>query len=433
MAIIWSDKERYRLWIKVEVAVLIAKNKLGLIDHVPIDLTERISVEASAVDKLEAEKTRHDVIAFLMLTESHLPQELQPYWHEGLTSSDLIDTANSLRLVASCEQLMTRLEVLMNVILEKANKYKYTPQIGRTHGVHAEPITFGVKLINWYAELARQFVRLKSIKKNLSVGSFSGAVGMYQLDPQIETMACEFLGLKPIVATQVISIDLHAEYMSILAILAGTLAKISTTLRTLQRTEIFEVQEFFAKEQRGSSAMPHKKNPIRNENLTSLARVVASNAQVAFQNQVTWDERDLTNSGNERITWADSLILVDYMMKSLTSIIKEMFVYPDQMLRNINKTQGLIFSQNVMLLFAKKSNLPREEAYAVIKQVAMQCWNDREDFQSALSCNEEILKVLTEQEIASCFDLGAKLSSVDYIFDLVKKSTEAIFKEIEPK
>jgi adenylosuccinate lyase len=302
----------------------------------------------------------------------------------------------------------------------KAFEYKDVAQIGRTHGVHAEPITFGVKIAKWYDEFTRQEDRLKKMHERVAVGKISGAVGMYTLDPRIEEETCRILGLKPIIATQIISRDIIAEYVSTLAIISGTVEKICVNIRTLQRTEILEAQEYFdPQNQRGSSAMPHKRNPISFENLSGMANMMRGYAVTALGAISTWDERDISNSGQERIYLPDASTLLDYMLNRLTGSLEKLIAYPEKMKENLNLTKGLVFSQNVQTLLAKKSNLPREDAYKIVRDIAQKCWESREDFLEALRKNKEVMKYINAKELEECFDLKNKLKHVDYIFEKV--------------
>ena len=330
---IWSEEAKFRNWARVEEAVLQAKIKIGLLDvKIPENLIESIKINPEEINRIEKDITKHDVIAFLIHTSPQLPEELRPLWHAGMTSYDTQDTALSLQLVSSIDLLLDRVKKNKEVLKNKAFEYKDIPQIGRTHGVHAEPITFGVKMAKWYDEMSRQEDRLKKLRDRVAVGKISGAVGMYTLDPQIEEETCQILGLKPIIATQIISRDIIAEYVSTLAIIAGTVEKISVNIRTLQRTEILEAQEYFdQKKQRGSSAMPHKRNPISFENLSGMANMMRGYAVTALGTISTWDERDISNSGQERIFLPDASILLDYMLNRLAGSLEKLIAYPEKM------------------------------------------------------------------------------------------------------
>jgi len=420
MAIIWSEEGKYGRWNKIEVAVLRARIPIeGLNLSVPRNLEKKIRVVPAEVDKIEKDITKHDVIAYLMCVSPQLPEELRPHYHRELTSMVPCDTALFMQLRDSTELLITRVKDLMHAIRTRAFEYKYTAMIGRSHGVHAEPLTFGVELANYYDELNRQLDRLRKIKKSISVGKMSNAVGMFDFDPEIEENACKRLGLKPIIASQIISRDLIAEYMVLLAIIGGSVAKIGIKIRLSQQTEIREIQEFFDKNQRGSSAMPHKRNPIGSENITGMARVLRGYALTGMENQDTWHERDIANSGPERIIIPDASILLSYMLKRMTSIVSKMLVYPKRMQKNLQLTKGLIFSQSVQSLLAEKSDLPREDAYGIIKDIAQRCWDTGRDFKKVLLKNKLVRKYLSEEDILSRFNLENKLESVDYIFEKV--------------
>ncbi len=421
MSNIWSEANKFFNWLLVEIAVLKARRQIGeLIHEIPTGLAERISIDPEEINRIEKEITKHDVIAFLMHVSPQFPEKLRPWLHRGLTSYDIGDTALSLQLRESVNILIQTLIKLMGVIKTVALEHKYTPEIGRTHGIHAEPITFGIKLANWYDELKRHLDRLQRLSVSVSVGKISGAVGMYTIDPKIEKLVCEELRLEPVIATQIISRDIVAEYMSTLGIVAATIGKISTNLRLLSQTEIGEIMEPFGKDQKGSSAMPHKKNPIGSENLSGLMRIVCSNVQVAYENLATcWHERSLDNSGSERVIIADTSILLDYAMARLTGIIEKMRVFPGRMLFNLNQTKGLVFSQEVMMLVAEKSGLPREEAHTLVCNVALECWENSTDFLEALLGKDSIMRFVDESDVRSCFNLKGKLRYVDYIFEKV--------------
>lgn len=420
MAQIWTEDSKYRGWNKVEVAVLRARVFVdGLNITVPRNLMKKIKVIPEEVDKIERDITKHDVIAYLMHISKQLPKELRAHYHRELTSMVPCDTTLFMQLRDSTELLIVRVRDLMKAIRTRAFEHKYTAMIGRSHGVHAEPLTLGVGLANYYDEFHRHLGRLQGVKKNVSVGKMSNAVGMYDFDPEIEENACRRLRLKPIIATQIISRDLIAEYMALLAIIGGSVAKIGIKIRLSQQTEIREIQEFFDKNQRGSSAMPHKRNPIGSENLTGLARVLRGYALTAMENQDTWHERDIANSGPERIIIPDASILLSYMLKRMTGIVSKMLIYPKRMQKNLQLTKGLIFSQSVQSLLAEKSDLPREDAYGIIKDIAQRCWDTERDFKKVLLKSKSVRKYLSEEDILSCFNLESKLDSVDYIFERV--------------
>lgn len=416
----WSDKTKFTNWVRVEAAVLRAKVQIGQLKvEVPEHLESSIEINVEEINRIEDDITRHDVIAFLMHTSRQLPEELRPYWHDQLTSYDPQDTGLSLQLVHSIDLLEMALKDLVFEIKQKAVEHKDTPEIGRSHGIHAEPITFGFKLANWYSECQRHLARLRLLRELVAVGKISGAMGIYTLDPEIEELVCKQLGLKPITTTQIISRDIIAEYVSTLAIIGGSIEKICVNIRTLQRTEISEAQEYFSPTQRGSSAMPHKRNPISSENLSGMSRVLRGYASMARENQNTWDERDIANSGPERIFLPDASILLDYMLQRLTGVIKKWIIYPDKMRENLNLTKGLVFSQEVQTLVVKKSGLPREDAYKLVRDIAQRCWDTKEDFMKALLRDKKIMRYVTKDELKKCFDLEAKLQHVDYIFEQV--------------
>lgn len=425
MGEVWSEKNKFRKWLVVEISVLRARYEAKYtleenISKVPPELAEKIIINPKEINRTEKKSTGHDMVAFLEHVSPQFPEELQPWLHRGLTSYDIEDTALSLQMRESVDILIQTIADLMFTIKKVALDYKYTPQIGRTHGIHAEPITFGVKLANWFSELDRHHHRLFELRDTVSVGKISGAVGMYTIDPLIERLVCEELELEPIIATQIISRDIVVEYMSTLALVAATIGKIATNLRLLSQTEIGEIMESFGKHQKGSSAMPHKKNPVGSENISGLMRVVCSNAQVAYQNlENCWHERSLDNSGAERVIIADSSILLDYAMARLTKIIKNMRIFPERMRNNLHQTKGLIFSQDVMMLVAEKSGLPREQAHSLVRDVALQCWESQEDFLQALLRDHSIMQFTSEEEVCSCFNLDRKLKYVDYIFKRV--------------
>lgn len=421
MGELWSERNKFFYWLLVEVAVLRTRVELGEIGlDVPRGIEKTVKIDPEEINRIEKEKTKHDVIAFLEYVSPQFPVWLRSWLHCGLTSYDIVDTAMSPQLRESVDILYEDIKKLMAVIKTRALEYKYTPEVGRTHLIHAEPITFGVKLANWYAKLERDMVRLNRLYNTVSVGKISGAVGMFTLNPEIERLTCEKLHLQPIIATQIISRDIITEYIAILGIVSSTIGKIATTIRLLAGTDTGEVMEFFDIDQKGSSAMPHKKNPIGSENLSGLSRIPCANVQVAFENNANcWHERSLDNSGSERVIIADSAILLDYEINRLTGVIEKMLIFPDMMMENLHKTKGLIFSQDVMMLVADKSGLPREEAHTLVRDVALECWKNRSDFLRALQNSKKIMKFVTAAELAKCFSLDDKLRHVGYIFKRV--------------
>jgi adenylosuccinate lyase len=419
MAEKWSPKTKFFHWLRVEFAVMQARIDRGEISaKIPEGLLTRIIIDPDEINRIEEQVTKHDVIAFLMQVSPQLPEELRPWLHQKMTSYDAEDTGLSITLMESVDLLMQDVIEVMKVMKRIAFAHKETVMIGRTHGVHAEPITFGVKFAKWYSEMERHLGRLRRLRDTVSVGKLSGAVGMYTLDPDVESMVCDNLGLRPILAVQVISRDIIAEYAATLAIIAGSTGNFCTTLRGLARTEIREVMEYFDPTQRGSSAMPHKKNPISWENVTGLCRDIGSRFMTAFQDQISWDERDLTNSGPERLFLPEISIYLDFALTRFAKSIDRMFVFPEQMRKNLGMTKGLVFSQDVQALLAEKSGLPREEAYGLVQNIALHCWesNFELDFRAELERSETIMRQVTGLELAACFDLANKLRFTDAIF-----------------
>lgn len=417
----WSEASKFEYWLLVELAILKARQIIKEMPcSVPNHLERLIIINPDEINRLENSGLGHDVIAFLTHVSPQFPEELRPWLHKGVTSYDIVDTALSLQLRASVRILIKDIEELMEVLEVLSQKYKYAPEIGRTHGVHAEPITFGVKTANWYDEMKRNLKRLQGLFSTVSVGKVSGAVGMFTLNPRIEEIVCDILDLKPIIATQIISRDIIAEYQAILGVVAASVAKISVNVRLLSQTEVAEVREYFGEKQKGSSAMPHKRNPVKTENVSGVLRVVWGNAQTAYQNLADcWYERSIDNSGPERIILPDSSAYLDYEIARMTSILKTMEVLPYEMEQNLHLTKGLVFSQEVLILLASKSGLPREEAHTLVRDAALQCWKSQEDFLTILLGKEEIMRHVKEKELCSCFDLAHKLRFVDHIFDRV--------------
>jgi len=419
MGEIWSQENRYRKWLDVELAVCRVQTERGVI---PSDAWEEIRSKADfdsqRIDEIEA-TTHHDVIAFL----TSVAEKVGPasrYIHLGMTSSDVLDTATSLQLREAGQILLEDLKELQNVLGKKALEYKDTVCIGRSHGIHAEPTTFGLKLALWYDEAKRNIQRLEAANESIRAGKISGAVGTFaHLDPEVEERVCEKLGLIPApVSTQVVQRDRHAHFMSILAVIGASLEKIAVEIRHLQRTEVLEAEEFFAKGQKGSSAMPHKRNPITCERITGLARLIRSNAMAALENVALWHERDISHSSVERVILPDSTILLNYMLHKTIDLIDRLIVYPERMHENLNRTHGLIFSQGLMLAIVGKG-VTREEAYQLVQKNAMVCWKTGEDFQDVVRKDTEICAILSKEEFDACFDLGQHLRNVDYVFQRV--------------
>jgi adenylosuccinate lyase len=417
MGKLWEDENKFSVWLEIETLACEAQAELGVIPKEAVKvIREKGSFSVDRILEIEQE-VKHDVIAFLTNVGEYVGPESR-FIHLGMTSSDVLDTALAVQMKQSGELLLTGLEGLRDVLSKRAKEYKHTIMIGRTHGVHAEPITFGLKLALWYAEVVRDIERLKSALKTISVGKISGAVGTYQhLDPAVERYVCKKLGLKPApVSTQVLQRDRHAEFMNTLAVCGCSLEKFATEIRHLQKTEVLEAEEFFSKGQKGSSAMPHKRNPIVCERIAGLARVLRSNALAAMENVALWHERDISHSSVERVIVPDSCILLDFILADMTKIIEHLLVYPEHMARNLNATRGLIFSQEVLLALTKKG-MKREDAYKMVQEQAMKVWKEEKDFKALLLGSEEVMKILSSKEIDELFDPKRSLKHVDYIFE----------------
>lgn len=416
---IWSEENKFRKWLQVEILACEAQAELGIIPKESLNtIKERAKFDLARISEIEKE-TKHDVAAFLTNVAENVGEDSR-FIHLGMTSSDVLDTSLALLMKEAGELILEDLERLREVLGRRALEFKHTVCIGRTHGVHAEPITFGLKLALWYEETGRNMSRMKRAVETISVGKISGAVGTFaHLDPRIEEYICERLGLRPASAsTQIIQRDRHAEYLTTLAIIASSLEKFATEIRNLQRTEVLEVEEPFTKGQKGSSAMPHKRNPITCERITGLARLVRSNAIASLENIALWHERDISHSSVERVIIPDSTILVDYMLNTFTNILENMVVYPKRMIQNLQRTKGLVFSQSVLLALVKKG-MTREEAYSLVQRKAMEVWNKNGDFKRAVSEDQRIKELLSEEEIEACFDLKKNLRYVDQIFKRV--------------
>ncbi len=419
MTKLWEHQNRYAKWLQVEIVACEAMANEGLI---PKEAYKNIKDKANfSVDRiLEIEETtKHDVIAFLTNVEEYVGPDSR-FIHMGLTSSDVLDTSFALILKDAMDIIINDVKNVMSTIKERASEHKYTAMIGRSHGIHAEPITLGLKLAVWHAEMERNLKRLEKAHECISYGKLSGAVGTFaNISPKIEEFVCNKLGLKPAeVSTQIIQRDRHAEYFSSLAILAGTMEKIAIEIRHLQRTEVLEVEEAFAKGQKGSSAMPHKKNPIGSENISGLARLIRSNSIAAMENMGLWHERDISHSSVERIIGPDSTILTDYMLNRLNNIIKNLAVHPKRMEENLNKLKGLIFSQQVLIRLAS-AGIERQKAYVMVQKNAMQVWDTGKEFKDLLLNDKEIGKYLEPKEIEEIFDLNYHFKYVDDIFERV--------------
>lgn len=413
---IWSDENKFQKWLDVEIAACEAMVELG---QIPREALENIKARATfTVERiLEIEEvTRHDVIAFLTCVAENVGEDSK-YIHLGLTSSDVVDTAQCVRMKEAGELILKRLEKLRQVLLDRAKEHRQTLMIGRTHGIHAEPMTFGLKMLLWVAETERNIERLQSAIKTISVGAISGAVGTYaNIDPKIEAHVCRRLGLKPArVSTQILQRDRHADYLCTVAIIASSLDKFATEIRNLQRTDILEAEEYFTKGQKGSSAMPHKRNPITAENVSGLARVVRANAMAALDNVVLWHERDISHSSAERVILPDSTTALDFMLYKFTGIMEKLLVYPENMKRNMEKTLGLVFSQRVLLALVDKG-LIRERAYELVQRNAMEAWSSGKKFKDLLEADAEIKARLTSEELEGLFDYSYHLKYIDDIY-----------------
>ena len=417
MGNLWTENYKYQTWLQVEIAVCEAQAELG---YIPTEAVEEIKAKAKfdpqRVLEIEAE-VRHDMIAFLTNVNEYVG-DAGRYIHVGMTSSDVLDTALALQMVASLEVILQWVEALSQAIRYQAQQHRNTLMIGRSHGIHAEPMTFGVKLAGWLAEVLRHRDRLCRVSQQIAVGKISGAVGTYaNVDPRIEELACQYLGLQPDTAsTQVISRDRHADFMQTLALLAASIERFSVEIRHLQRTEVLEVEEYFAPGQKGSSAMPHKRNPIRSERLTGMARIIRANAGAALENVALWHERDISHSSVERVIMPDSCILTHFMLVEITDLVKNLLVYPENMQRNLTVYGGVTFSQRVMLTLVDKG-MNRETAYKLVQSCAHQAWNKPDgDFRALISQDAQVKAQLTPEELAQCFDPNHHLRNLDTIY-----------------
>lgn len=419
MAGIWSDRSRYSRWLEVEIAVCEAWNKAGKIpDKALADIRKKAAFDEGRIAELEKE-LKHDVLAFLTsVSEKTGPSSR--YIHMGLTSSDVLDTAFSLQLGAAAKIITGGVKDVLKVLKKRAREHKKTPMIGRSHGVHAEPKTLGLVFALWYDEMARNLERMTRAAEGVRVGMMSGPVGTYSsVPPKVEKSACRKLGLRPAaVSTQVIHRDVHAEYFLCLSLIAAGIERIATEIRHFQRTEVLEMEEPFTSGQKGSSAMPHKKNPVLSENLCGLARVVRSHVPAALENITLWHERDISHSSVERVIAPDGTILVDFMLHRLKILLGGLVVRKDRLAQNIGLTRGLVFSHRVLLKMVEKG-VSREEAYRAVQRNAMKCWDGGGDFQEILKGDGEVAKLLSPQEVDSCFNIKAGFEHVDEIFKKV--------------
>jgi adenylosuccinate lyase len=419
MGAIWAEPNKYRRWLDVEIAVCEAWARLGKIPAGSLKtIKAKAAFDSDRIDEIE-KVVKHDIIAFLSSVAEHCGPDSR-FIHMGLTSYDIVDTALSLLIRESLLRIRLRLVELKKIIRREAVKHKKTVCMGRTHGIHAEPVTFGFKLLVWYEEIKRHLDRVDRAVDVISVGRISGSVGTYiHLDPRVEVAALRKLGLKPApVSTQVLQRDRHAEVVATLAIIATTLEKFALEIRHLQRSEVLEVEEPFTKGQKGSSSMPHKKNPVRCERLSGMARLVRGNVQVALENMPLWHERDISHSSAERVILPDSFALTDFMLTEAIDILKNWRVLPKNMLRNIQATRGLVFSQMVLLALTGKG-MVRNDAYELVQRNSLKAWNEGFDFKDLVLADADIRKLLTADEIEACFDIRPYLLKIDYIFERV--------------
>ena len=424
MGQIWTEENKYRCWLKVEAAASAVLAEDGVIPAAAAEaIATKASFSAARIQEIEGE-VRHDVIAFTTAVAESLKSQgldAESRWlHYGLTSNDIVDTAQALQIKEASALIRTGLTGLLAVLKRRALEFKHTPTIGRTHGIHAEPTTFGLKLLNWYAEMDRNRARFDAAAEDMRVGKLSGAVGTFgHLKPEHEERICARLDLKPaLVANQVIQRDRHAAYISTLALIASTMDKIAVEVRHLQRTEVREAQEYFSEKQKGSSAMPHKKNPITSEQISGLARVIRGNAQAAFENIALWHERDISHSSVERVIFPDSTILVDYLLAKTTDLIDRLLVYPERMRKNLESTGGLICSGQLLLDLAEAGML-REDAYRLVQSHAMRAWKEDLVFRDEVARDAKVTGLLTPVKLQRTFDTTRQLGNVDAIFNRV--------------
>ena len=419
MGAIWSEASKYDAWLEVELAATDALATAGIVPAADAKtLRDRASYDLARIEEIE-QTTQHDVIAFTTAVAERTGPSAR-WLHFGLTSSDVLDTALALQMRKACDLILKDIDALLDAVAARAEEHRYTPMIGRTHGVHAEPMTFGVKVALWYAEVERDRARLVRARESISVGKLSGAVGMFaHLDPSIESAVCQQLGLAPApVSSQVIQRDRHAELMTTLAIVAASLEKFALEIRGLQKTEIGEVEEPFGRGQKGSSAMPHKRNPIGCEQICGLARLLRGYAAAALENVALWHERDISHSSVERVIVPDSFIVLDHMLRRFTKIVAGMVIYPERMAENLARSRGIVFSGSVLLALAKRG-ISREQAYDWVQRNAMRSVGEARDFKSLLLDDVDVRRTLSREEIEDAFDLTSQLRNVDAIFDRV--------------
>ena len=417
MGELWTETYKLKTWLQVEIAVCEAQAELGYIPKLAVEeIKAKANFDPKRVLEIEAE-VRHDMIAFLTNVNEYVG-DAGRYIHLGLTSSDVLDTALALQLVASLDVLLARLSDLIAAIRSQAQRHRYTVMIGRSHGIHAEPITFGFKLAGWLAEVLRHQDRLTRLRQQIAVGKISGAVGTYaNIEPRVEALACQKLGLETDTAsTQVISRDRHADYVQQLTLVGASIERFAVEIRNLQRTDVLEVEEFFAKGQKGSSAMPHKRNPIRSERLTGMARILRGHAVAALENVALWHERDISHSSVERVIMPDACILTHFMLVEMTELVKHLLVYPQNMERNMNCYGGVVFSQRMLLALVEKG-MSREEAYSTVQSCAHQAWNQPQgNFYDLITNNAGVTALLSPEEIEACFDPQHHLRHLDEIY-----------------
>lgn len=419
MAQIWEAENRFRIWLEIETLACEKQAELGVIPAAAVKtIREKGAFDIARIDTIEAE-VKHDVIAFLTSVAEYVGPEAR-FIHQGMTSSDVLDTCLSVQMVQAADELIVDLDLILASIKVRAYEHKDTVCIGRSHGIHAEPITFGLKLATWYAEMSRSRRRLLAARENIATGAISGAVGTFaNIDPRVEDYVCAKLGLRPEpVSTQVIPRDRHAEFFCTLAIIASSMERIAGEVRHLQRTEVLEVEEFFSKGQKGSSAMPHKRNPILAENITGQARYIRGMCMPALENIALWHERDISHSSVERYIAPDATVALDFSLRRLNGLIKNLVVYPKNMLRNLNQMQGLVFSQKI-LLDLTQAGVSREDSYRLVQKNAMKVWDEGKDFLTELLADQEVVGALGEGKIRESFDLKYHLKHVDTIFKRV--------------
>ncbi len=419
MGNIFTDDNRYAIWLEIELLACEAQAELGAVPKESVKtIRERAKFDVERINQIEAE-VKHDIIAFLTSVGESVGPDSR-FIHLGMTSSDVVDTALSVQMKQAGEILLKDLIALRDVLARRAKEFKMTVMIGRSHGIHAEPTTFGLKLALWYEETKRNITRMQSAIDTISVGQISGAVGTFaHLSPEVEEYVCGKLGLKPApVSTQVIQRDRHAEYLTTVAVIGSSLDKFATEIRHLQRTEVLEAEEYFSEKQKGSSAMPHKRNPITCEQISGLARLLRGNAQAALENVALWHERDISHSSVERVIVPDSCITLDHMLTKFTNIIDKLLVYPENMKQNLEITHGLLYSQPVLLALAKKG-MKREDAYRLVQKHAMDVWKSKKNFKEILKAEPEISAILSDADLDEAFDPKKSLSNVDYIFKRV--------------